>query len=83
MNSEGSTYDFKIYEINKQILEWRLKKKTYHMLILFLNTALQNYSRSSRNIIYYEAESNHSYSDKLDYYDSLKEANINKYYIEK
>lgn len=81
MNSEGSTYDFKIYEINKQILEWRLEKDISYANT-FLNTALQNYSRSSRNIIYYEAESNHSYSDKLDYYDSLKEANINKYYIE-
>ena len=81
LNSEGSTYDFKIYEINKQILEWRLEKDISYANT-FLNTALQNYSRSSRNIIYYEAESNHSYSDKLDYYDSLKEANINKYYIE-
>lgn len=81
MNSEGSTYDFKIYEIDKQILEWRLEKDISYANT-FLNTALQNYSRSSRNIIYYEAESNHSYSDKLDYYDSLKEANINKYYIE-
>ena len=75
------TYDFKIYEIDKQILEWRLEKDISYANT-FLNTALQNYSRSSRNIIYYEAESNHSYSDKLDYYDSLKEANINKYYIE-
>ena len=74
LNSEGSTYDFKIYEINKQILEWRLEKDISYANT-FLNTALQNYSRSSRNIIYYEAESNHSYSDKLDYYDSLKEAN--------
>lgn len=81
LNSEGSTYDFKIYEIDKQILEWRLEKDISYANT-FLNTALQNYSRSSRNIIYYEAESNHSYSDKLDYYDSLKEANINKYYIE-
>ena len=81
LNSESSTYDFKIYEIIKQILEWRLEKDISYANG-FLNTALQNYSRSSRNIIYYEAESNHSYSDKLDYYDSLKEANINKYYIE-
>ena len=81
LNSESSTYDFKIYEIIKQILEWRLEKDISYANT-FLNTALQNYSRSSRNIIYYEAESNHSYSDKLDYYDSLKEANINKYYIE-
>ena len=67
--------------ILKYILKWRLEKDISYANT-FLNTALQNYSRSSRNIIYYEAESNHSYSDKLDYYDSLKEANINKYYIE-
>ena len=78
---EESNYILNIYKIDKQVLEWRLSKDISYDNS-FLNTALNDYANYSKHILSYERDNDSTYSAKLDYYNSLERANINKYYIE-
>ena len=78
---EESNYILNIYKIDKQVLEWRLSKDISYDNS-FLNTALNDYANYSKHILSYERDNDSTYSEKLEYYNSLERANINKYYIE-
>lgn len=68
-------------EAQKQVLNWRLEKDISYANS-FLNSCLENYAYLSSEIYSYEHTENHKYSEKQEYYNTLKEFNTNKYYIE-
>ena len=73
---EESNYILNIYKIDKQVLEWRLSKDISYDNS-FLNTALNDYANYSKHILSYERDNDSTYSEKLEYYNSLERANIN------
>ena len=70
-------------EVKKQVNEWRLEKNISYATG-FLNSALESYSSNKSSLISYEGTdlSRLSTDELQSYRSSLKNANLNKYYIE-
>ena len=70
-------------EVKKQVNEWRLEKNISYAPS-FLNNALESYSSNKSCLISYEGTdlSRLSTDELQSYRSSLKNANLNKYYIE-
>lgn len=68
-------------KIDQQVFKWRLEKNI-NFSNSFLNTALLKYSSFQNAIYSYERTDNHTYSETLQYNQNLKQASVNKYYIE-